>query len=154
MFGILRNVRSNFGDLFVDTNWQQMLSIDFFTGSKAGPTTSIRERSVKDPCTYILASKPDGILYVGVTSDIWGRMSEHKQGIFTGFTKRYDVKMLVYYEFNIGMDEAITREKRIKEWRRAWKIRLILSVNPQWLDLFDEPTNSLLNLPNDELRTR
>jgi putative endonuclease len=108
---------------------------------------------VKDPCTYILASKPDGVLYVGVTSDIWGRMSEHKQGIFPGFTKRYGVKMLVYYEFHIGIDEAITREKRIKEWQRAWKIRLILSVNPQWLDLFDEPNNALLNLPNDELRT-
>ena len=68
-------------------------------------------------------------------------MSEHKQGIFPGFTKRYGVKTLVYYEFHTSMDDAITREKRIKEWQRAWKIRLILSVNPQWLDLFDEATN-------------
>jgi putative endonuclease len=109
---------------------------------------------VKDPCVYILASKPDGVLYVGVTSDIWGRMSEHKQGVFPGFTKRYGVKMLVYYEFHTSMDEAITREKRIKEWQRAWKVRLILSVNSQWLDRYDEATNALLELPNDQLRTR
>ena len=109
---------------------------------------------MKDPCTYILASKPNGVLYVGVTSDLWGRMSEHKQGIFPGFTKRYGVKTLVYYEFHTSMDDAITREKRIKEWQRAWKIRLILSVNPQWLDLFDEATNALLDLPNDQQRTR
>ena len=109
---------------------------------------------MKDPCTYILASKPNGVLYVGVTSDLWGRMSEHKQGIFPGFTKRYGVKTLVYYEFHTSVDDAITREKRIKEWQRAWKIRLILSVNPQWLDLFDEATNALLDLPNDQQRTR
>ena len=81
-------------------------------------------------------------------------MSEHKQGIFPGFTKRYGVKTLVYYEFHTSMDDAITREKGIKEWQRAWKIRLILSVNPQWLDLFDEATNALLDLPNDQQRTR
>ena len=109
---------------------------------------------MKDPCTDILASQPNGVLYVGVTSDIWGRMSEHKQGIFAGFTKKYGVKTLVYYEFHNSMDEAITREKRIKEWRRAWKIRLILSANPIWLDLYDEPNNTLLDLPSDLTRAR
>jgi putative endonuclease len=109
---------------------------------------------LKYPCTYLLASKRDGVLYVGVTSDIWGRMSEHRQGIFPGFTKRYGVKMLVYYEFHNSMDEAIKREKRIKEWKRAWKIRLILSANPEWLDLYDEANNAVLDLPSDLLPFR
>jgi putative endonuclease len=107
---------------------------------------------MKDPCTYILASKRNGVLYVGVTSDIWGRMQEHKQGLFAGFTKKYGVKLLVYYEFFDSMEEAIKREKRIKEWQRAWKIRLIHSANPEWVDLYDEANNRLLDMPNDQQR--
>jgi putative endonuclease len=109
---------------------------------------------MKYPCVYILCSGPNGVLYVGVRSDIWGRMSEHKQGLFEGFTKKYGIKTLVYYEFFDSMDEAIMREKRIKEWQRAWKIRLIRDNNPEWADLFDLSTNTLHDLPSDQHRTR
>jgi putative endonuclease len=71
------------------------------------------------PCVYILASKRDGILYTGVTSDIRSRMYDHATDAFEGFTKQYDVKQLVYYEFHDTMDAAIAREKQIKNWRRA-----------------------------------
>jgi putative endonuclease len=103
----------------------------------------------KDPCSYLLASAPNGVLYAGVTSDIWGRMGEHKQGLFPGFTKRYGIKTLVWYEFHDSMEQAIRREKQIKEWRRAWKVRLIMTKNPQWLDLFNDATNALLDFPAD-----
>jgi putative endonuclease len=104
---------------------------------------------MKYPGTYLLASGPDGVLYAGVTSDIWGRMGEHKQGLFPGFTKRYRIKTLVYYEFHDAMEQAIRREKQIKEWQRAWKVRLIMSKNPQWIDLFDVTTNALLDFHAD-----
>lgn len=80
----------------------------------------MREFSPKDPCVYILASAPNGILYTGVTSDIHGRMAEHKQGLCEGFAKKYGVKRLVYYEMHDTMDAAILRETRIKKWKRAW----------------------------------
>ena len=76
-----------------------------------------------DPCVYILASRRNGVLYVGVTSDLHGRMQEHKQGLFKGFTKRYRVTLLVYYEFHDAMPDAIRRETRLKNWKRAWKVR-------------------------------
>jgi putative endonuclease len=98
---------------------------------------------MKDPAVYILASKRDGILYIGVTSDLWGRMQEHRQDVFDGFTKRYGVKRLVYYEFHETMDAAIQREKRLKEWKRAWKVRLIHSLNPEWHDLYDDVEDAL-----------
>jgi len=93
---------------------------------------------MKQPVVYILASKPLGTLYIGVTSDLSKRMPEHTQGLIQGFTKRYDVKRLVYYETHDQMLAAIAREKQIKEWRRAWKIRLIEQMNPEWKDLFDK----------------
>jgi putative endonuclease len=74
---------------------------------------------MKDPCVYILASKRDGVLYVGVTSDLHGRMAEHEQELIEGFTKRYGVKQLVNYEFHDDMTAAIRREKQLKEWQRA-----------------------------------
>jgi putative endonuclease len=74
---------------------------------------------MKTPCVYILASAINGILYVGVTSDLHARMQDHVLGLVEGFTKRYGVKMLVYYEVHQTMDTAIAREKRIKEWKRA-----------------------------------
>jgi putative endonuclease len=92
--------------------------------------------SRKVPCGYILASKRDGILYIGVTS----------------FTKTYSVKHLVYYEIYLSMDEAIRREKRLKEWRRAWKVRLIETMNPEWRDLFDPETEEIAMGPADLAR--
>jgi putative endonuclease len=89
------------------------------------------------PCVYLLASRRNGTLYVGVTSDIARRAFEHREGLIAGFTRRYGVKMLVYYEFFATMPDAIRREKQIKEWRRAWKIELIERTNPEWRDLYD-----------------
>jgi putative endonuclease len=108
----------------------------------------------KSPCVYIMASRRNGTLYTGVTSDVHGRISEHKQDLHEGFTKRYSVHVLVYYEMHETMDAAIRREKQIKEWRRAWKIRLIESMNPKWIDLFDERTGDLLDGPADTARLR
>jgi putative endonuclease len=90
------------------------------------------------PCVYILASRRNGTLYVGVTSDLPRRMFEHKTDLVEGFTKRYRVHTLVYAEFYATMEQAISREKRIKTWRRKWKIELIEQLNPTWRDLFDE----------------
>jgi putative endonuclease len=92
---------------------------------------------MKQPCVYILASKPRGTLYVGVTSDIGRRVFEHKTGVVGGFTTRYGVHRLVYAESHGSMDEAILREKQIKKWRRAWKIEMIERDNPTWRDLYD-----------------
>lgn len=89
----------------------------------------------KRPCVYILASKHNGTLYVGVTSDIARRVLEHKSGAIEGFTKEYKVHDLVFMEFHETMLDAITREKQIKKWRRAWKIRQIEELNPTWRDL-------------------
>jgi putative endonuclease len=87
---------------------------------------------------YILASKPRGTLYVGVTNDLVRRVAEHREGAVPGFTKDYGVKMLVHFEEHADIEAAIGREKRVKRWARAWKIELIRSKNPDWLDLFDE----------------
>jgi putative endonuclease len=91
----------------------------------------------KQPAVYILASKRNGTLYVGVTSDLVKRIWEHKNNMVEGFTKRYMVKQLVWYELHESMESAIMREKRIKDWKRAWKLELIESKNPDWLDLYD-----------------
>jgi putative endonuclease len=87
---------------------------------------------------YILASKPGGTLYVGVTNDLVRRVYEHREGVADGFTKRYGVKLLVYYEQHETVPLAIQREKNIKHWPREWKIDLIVSLNPDWRDLYDE----------------
>ena len=87
---------------------------------------------------YILASRPRGTLYVGVTNDLLRRVTEHRDGLVEGFTRDYDIKMLVYFEPHDSVTEAIAREKRIKRWARAWKIDLIRSRNPDWHDLFDD----------------
>jgi putative endonuclease len=89
-------------------------------------------------CTYILASKRNGTLYVGVTSDIARRAWEHKFDAVEGFTKHYAVHHLVHVEFHETILEAIQREKRPKKWRRAWKIELIERHNPSWRDLYDD----------------
>jgi putative endonuclease len=92
---------------------------------------------------YILASKRNGTLYTGVTGALNQRVWEHREEIFEGFTKRYGVKLLVYYEVHEDPSEAIKREKQIKRWRRAWKLRLIEKDNPQWADLYDNLLNEL-----------
>ncbi len=91
----------------------------------------------KLPCVYLLASKRNGTLYVGVTSDLIKRIWEHKNHVVEGFTSKYGVELLVWYEVHETMDSAIRREKAIKEWKRAWKLRLIEKGNPNWVDLYD-----------------
>jgi putative endonuclease len=85
---------------------------------------------------YILASKTGGTLYIGVTNDLVRRVFEHKSKFVRGFTKKYDVVKLVYYELYDSVENAIQREKRLKKWNRQWKIRLIEERNPNWDDLY------------------
>ena len=87
---------------------------------------------------YIMTSARNGTLYTGVTSDLPGRVQQHKLGIFEGFSKEYGCRTLVWYETHATMHEAIQREKRIKRWRRDWKLALIEAENPQWRDLSEE----------------
>jgi len=87
---------------------------------------------------YILASKPGGTLYVGVTNDLIRRVYEHREGLVEGFTKKYGVKTLVYFEAHETIEAAIQREKNIKHWSREWKVDLIVAGNPDWRDLYDE----------------
>ena len=87
---------------------------------------------------YILASKRNGTLYIGVTSDLVKRVWQHREGETRGFTNRYGVKTLVYYEVHEAMELAIAREKAMKKWRRAWKIELIATSNPAWRDRYPD----------------
>ena len=91
---------------------------------------------MKQPAVYILASRRNGTLYTGVTSDLVKRIWEHRNDLVEGFTKRYGVHHLVYFELHDDMYQAIQREKQIKKWNRAWKIELIEKKNPQWRDLW------------------
>ena len=86
---------------------------------------------------YLLASKRNGTLYIGVTSNLVQRTWQHKEGQIEGFSKKYDVKNLVYFEVHETAESALTREKQMKKWERAWKIRLIERNNPEWRDLTD-----------------
>jgi putative endonuclease len=96
-----------------------------------------REKIVnKQPAVYILASKRNGTLYLGVTSDLAKRIWEHKNNVLEGFSKRYGVHLLVWYELHETMESAIQREKQMKEWKRKWKLELIESVNPSWQDMY------------------
>ena len=87
---------------------------------------------------YILASKRNGTLYIGVTDDLIRRVYEHKNDLVNGFAKKYKVHMLVYYEHTNDIYSAIQREKRLKKWERKWKIELIETMNPDWHDLYEE----------------
>ena len=91
---------------------------------------------MKQPAVYILASKRNGTLYVGVTSNLAQRVWQHKEHLVEGFTRRYNVCRLVWFELHGCMESAILREKRMKRWRRAWKVRLIEEANPEWKDLY------------------
>ena len=87
---------------------------------------------------YILASKRNGTLYIGVTNDLVRRVWEHRTSVVEGFTKQYSIHQLVWYEVAATPSAAITREKQLKKWNRAWKLRLIQKMNPEWKDLYDE----------------
>ncbi|VAX23359.1 Excinuclease ABC, C subunit-like [hydrothermal vent metagenome] len=89
---------------------------------------------------YILASKKNGTLYIGVTNNLVRRVYEHREGMIDGFIKKYKVKNLVYYEIHSDIKEAIKREKAMKKWYRDWKIKLIEKSNPNWEDLYEDIT--------------
>jgi putative endonuclease len=89
-------------------------------------------------CVYILASKRNGTLYTGVTSNLLARIHQHRSGAVHGFTRDYGVKLLLWFEQHPTMEAAITREKRIKKWNRAWKLELIETANPNWRDLAED----------------
>ena len=106
----------------------------------------------KEPAVYILASGRNGTLYIGVTSSIEDRVSIHRQDLVPGFTSKYGVHGLVYYEFHDTMDATIKREKRLKKWNRQWKLRLIEAMNPQWLDRYDAFCHAVKPGPADLAR--
>ncbi len=89
---------------------------------------------------YILASRRNGTLYLGMTDNLVRRVFEHRSEAMRGFTKRYGVKMLVWYESHESRDSAFARERQIKKWNRAWKLELIEKANPEWRDLWEEVT--------------
>ena len=95
----------------------------------------VKMRREVEPCVYLLASQRNGTLYLGVTANLMQRIAQHRDGIFGGFSKEHGVHMLVWFEPHDTMESAILREKRIKKWRRAWKLELIEADNPQWRDL-------------------
>jgi putative endonuclease len=89
----------------------------------------------RDPCVYLLASRRHGTIYIGVTSDLMARLDQHRSGAIPGFTSTYGLCRLVHFEIYDDMYNAISREKQLKAWRRAWKIALIEEDNPEWVDL-------------------
>lgn len=98
------------------------------------------KRMEKMPRVYMLASRPGGVLYVGVTSELPKRVWEHKNHFVDGFCRKYNVDHLVWYEMHETMESAISREKALKRWRRQWKVALIEKTNPGWRDLFEDFT--------------
>jgi putative endonuclease len=92
--------------------------------------------TTKQYCVYILASKKEGMLYIGVTSNLVKRVYEYKSDLVEGFTKQYHIHNLVYYEVTEDVTSAITREKQLKKWNREWKIALIEKQNPEWRDMY------------------
>jgi putative endonuclease len=92
----------------------------------------------RQPCVYILASKRNGTLYTGVTSNLLKRVWEHKNNLVEGFTSKYGVHTLVWYELHDSMDSAIQREKAIKNWKRVWKLKVIEKMNSRWHDLYSD----------------
>ena len=87
---------------------------------------------------YIMTNKPNGVLYIGVTSSLENRIYQHKNNLIPGFTSKYQLHNLVYYEVFNDIRDAITREKQLKNWRRIWKVGLIEKENPEWIDLYDK----------------
>jgi len=107
----------------------------------------------KTYAVYIMTNRPRGVLYTGITSDLPGRVQQHRMGVREGFTKKYNCKRLVWFETYSDVELAIRHEKRVKRWRRIWKIETIEKKNPQWFDLWSsvngsvEPTSELSRLP-------
>ncbi len=95
---------------------------------------------MNQPCVYIMASKRNGTLYTGFTSNLTQRVWQHKNNLVEGFTERYGIHTLVWYEVHETMISAITREKKIKNWKRIWKLALIEKTNPEWRDLYTDIT--------------
>ena len=102
------------------------------------PAIHVLFNSLMGGFVYIMTNRRDGTLYVGVTNDLVRRAFEHREGSTHGFSKQYDLKMLVYYEQHDDIRTAIQREKTMKHWPRAWKVRLIHRLNPEWNDLYSE----------------
>ncbi|KKP71334.1 MAG: Endonuclease [Candidatus Moranbacteria bacterium GW2011_GWE2_35_2-] len=94
--------------------------------------------SMKIYCVYILTNQRNGTLYIGITSNLKNRIFQHKEKIVEGFTKKYNIDKLVYFEQTEDVQSALRREKQLKKWNRDWKLRLIEEKNPQWKDLYDE----------------
>jgi putative endonuclease len=94
-------------------------------------------RSIQ-PCVYIMTNERNGTLYIGVTSDLIKRVYQHKNEYFNGFSKNYNMKLLVYFEIHETMENAILRESQMKAWKRNWKKDLIEKDNPEWRDLYDD----------------
>lgn len=94
----------------------------------------------KESFVYILANKRNGTLYTGVTSNLVKRVYEHKHDFVDGFSEKFKTNMLVYFEIHSDIKEAILREKQIKKWNRAWKLRIVEEINPEWKDLYQEIT--------------
>ena len=92
---------------------------------------------MKQAFVYIMANERNGTIYIGVTSDLLKRVLQHKQNLFKGFTKKYLIHQLVYYEVSDSINSAIVREKQLKKWKRLWKLKLIESINPEWEDLYE-----------------
>ena len=107
-------------------------------GRRQGGAHALALKDMKTPCLYIITNKTHGTLYVGVTSDLVQRIWQHKNGLIEGFSKRYGLKMLVWFEQHESMESAIVRERNVKYWRRDWKIQLIEESNPTWRDLYSD----------------
>ncbi len=99
---------------------------------------AVQHPGMRGGWVYIITNRANGVLYVGVTSDLSRRVYEHREGLIDGFTKQYGLKKLIYYERFEDIRPAIQREKNIKHWPRAWKVRLILDFNPDWRDLYED----------------
>jgi putative endonuclease len=111
-------------------------------------------RNMREHYVYILASRRNGTLYVGMTEDLGKRMVRHKDKSANQFTAEYDVKKLVYYERQRNLEEAVKREKQLKKWRREWKLKLIEKQNPEWEDLFCEILRQNLNTGSPDAKPK
>ena len=107
-----------------------------FPRRRPGPSAADNDMT-KTGYVYIMASRRNGTLYIGVTSDLINRIAQHRAGLIEGFTKKYHCTLLVWYEVHDDIQEARRRELRMKEWKRQWKLRLIEEMNPDWNDLFE-----------------
>jgi putative endonuclease len=127
-----------FGFWMPDQVRHDELKLNAFINCNSVWKAGIQENYVnKQPAVYIVTNKRNGTLYIGVTSDLVKRIWEHKNNMVEGFTKRYNVHKLVWYELHATMESAITQEKRLKNWKRKWKLELIESINPDWEDLYN-----------------